>query len=57
MYDREKLEKTEKIIEKQYHPGVFLSLTMGGRIAALSGVKPNFGTGRIRAGVKRADVN
>ena len=57
MYDREKLEKTEKIIEKQYHPGVFLSLTMGGRIAALSGVKPNFGTGGIRAGVKRADVN
>ena len=31
MYDREKIEKTEKIIEKKYHLGVFLSLTMGGR--------------------------
>ena len=30
MYDREKIEKTEKIIQKKYHPGVFLSLTMGG---------------------------
>ena len=28
MYDREKIEKTEKIIDKKYHPGV--SLTMGG---------------------------
>ena len=30
MYDREKIEKTEKITQKKYHPGVFLSLTMGG---------------------------
>ena len=29
MYDREKIEKTEKIIEKKYHPCVFLSLKMG----------------------------
>ena len=29
MYDREEIEKTEKIIDK-YHAGVFLSLTMGG---------------------------
>ena len=26
MYDREKVEKTEKIIEKKYHPGVIFSL-------------------------------
>ena len=31
MYDREKIEKTEKITEKKDHPGVFFSLTMGGR--------------------------
>ena len=31
MYDREKIEKTEKIIEKKYHRDVFLSLTMGDR--------------------------
>ena len=30
MYDREKIEKTGKMIEKKYHPGVFLSLTIGG---------------------------
>ena len=30
MYDREKIEKTGKIIEKKYYPDVFLSLTMGG---------------------------
>ena len=30
MYDREKIEKTEKIIEKSYHSGIFPSLTMGG---------------------------
>ena len=30
MYDREKTEKTEKIIEKKYHPGGFLSLAIGG---------------------------
>ena len=30
MYDREKIEKTEKIKEKKYHPGGFLSLEMGG---------------------------
>ena len=29
MYDRETIEKAEKIIEKKYHPRVFLSLTMG----------------------------
>ena len=57
MYDREKIEKTQKIIETKYHPGVILSLTMGGRIAALSSVKPNFEGGGIRAGVKKAGVN
>ena len=31
MYDREKIEKTEKVMEKKYHPSVFLSLTMDGR--------------------------
>ena len=31
MYDGEKIEKTEKITEKKYHPGVFLFLTLGGR--------------------------
>ena len=30
MYDRVKIEKTEKKKKKKYHPGVFLSLTMGG---------------------------
>ena len=30
MYDRDKIEKTQKRIEKKYHPGVFLSLTNGG---------------------------
>ena len=30
MYDRENIEKTEKIIEKKYHAGVSLSLTVGG---------------------------
>ena len=30
MYYREKIEKTEKIIEKKCHPGVLLSLTIGG---------------------------
>ena len=30
MYDREEIEKTEKIIDIKYHAGVFLSLTMGG---------------------------
>ena len=31
MYDKEeKKKKTEKIIDKKYHPGIFLSLTMGG---------------------------
>ena len=30
MYDREKIEETGIITEKKYHPGVFLSLTMGG---------------------------
>ena len=30
MYDREKIEKTEKVIEKKYHLAVFLSVTMGG---------------------------
>ena len=57
MYDREKLEKTEKIIEKKYHLGVFFSLTMGAEIAALGSVKPNFRGGGIRVGVKRAGVN
>ena len=51
MYDREKIEKTGKIMEKKYHLGVFLSLTMGGGIAALSGFKPNFRGGGIRAGI------
>ena len=54
MFNKEKIEKTEKIIEKKYHPGIFLSLTM--EIAALSVVKPNFGGGGLRAGVKRASV-
>ena len=54
MYDRKKVEKTEKIIEKKYHLGVFLSLTM--EIAVLSVVKRNFWGGGIRAGVKRASV-
>ena len=31
MYDRVKIEKTDKIIKKKDHPGVFLSLTMGGK--------------------------
>ena len=31
MHDREKIEKTEKIMEKKYRPSVILSLTMGGR--------------------------
>ena len=31
MYNREKIEKTEKTIEKKYDPGVFLSLTVGGK--------------------------
>ena len=30
MHDREKIEKTEKITEKKYYSGVFVSLTMGG---------------------------
>ena len=29
MYAREKIEKTEKIIELKYHPGVSFSLTIG----------------------------
>lgn len=57
MYDRVKIEKTDKIIKKKYHPGVFLSLTMVAKIRVLSGVKPNFGGGGDRTGVKRASVN
>ena len=30
MYDKEKIEKIEKVIEKKYHPDVFLFFTMGG---------------------------
>ena len=52
MYDREKIEKTEKIIEKGYHSGVFF-LNNGWRNC----VKPNFQGGGIRAGVKRVGVN
>ena len=44
MYDREKIEKTEKI-KKKISSGCLTE------IAALCGVKPNFGGGRIRTGV------
>ena len=30
MIEKKKIEKTQKIIDLKYHPGVFFSLTIGG---------------------------
>ena len=59
MYNREKKEKTENNREKM-SSGCFSFLNSGWRvaeIAALSGVKPNFGGGGIRADMKSTDFN
>ena len=48
MYDREKIEKTEKVIEKNIIWLFFFPSQWVAVITALSGVKSNFWGGRIK---------